>query len=105
MTIETLYNIFWYLVAYSSAFSRDQNDLSYYVGIVNIQSHLQRQIMPGTFLRIRIRVGNFSWMSISVEPLIEHIKDIFKIDPLPIRRCQKAAWIVLLSVLLYLSID
>src|SRR6476659_1600148 len=43
--------------------------------IVNIQSHLQRQITPGTLLRIRIRMGNFSWMSISIEPLIEHLQD------------------------------
>ena len=26
----------------------------------------------------------YSWRSISVEPLIEHIKDVFRIDPLPI---------------------
>jgi hypothetical protein len=43
----------------------------------------------------------YSWRSISVEPLIEHIKDIFKIDPLPVRGYQKAAGITLLSVLLY----
>jgi hypothetical protein len=43
----------------------------------------------------------YSWRSISVEPLIEHIKDIFKIDPLPIRGYQRAAGLVLLSVLLY----
>ena len=43
----------------------------------------------------------YSWRGISVEPLIEHIKDVFKIDPLPIRGYQKAAGIVLLSVLLY----
>lgn len=43
----------------------------------------------------------YSWRSISVEPLIEHIKDVFKIDPLPVRGYQKAAGIVLLSVLLY----
>jgi hypothetical protein len=43
----------------------------------------------------------YSWRSISVEPLIEHIKDVFKIDPLPVRGYQKAAAIVLLSVLLY----
>jgi hypothetical protein len=45
--------------------------------IANIQSHSQRQITAGTFLRIRIRGGNFSWMSISVEPLIEHLQDGF----------------------------
>jgi hypothetical protein len=27
----------------------------------------------------------YSWKSISIEPLIEHIKDVFKIDPLPVR--------------------
>jgi Transposase DDE domain len=43
----------------------------------------------------------YSWRGISVEPLIEHIKDVFKIDPLSTRGYQKAAGIVLLSVLLY----
>src|SRR6476659_11122672 len=43
----------------------------------------------------------YSWRSISVEPLIEHIKDVFKIDPLPVRGYNKSAGIVLLSVLLY----
>ena len=33
----------------------------------------------------------YSWRGISVEPLIEHIKDVFKIDPLPIRGYEKAA--------------
>jgi hypothetical protein len=43
----------------------------------------------------------YSWRGISVEPLIEHIKDVFKIDPLSTRGYQKAAGITLLSVLLY----
>jgi Transposase DDE domain len=43
----------------------------------------------------------YSWRGISVEPLIEHIKDVFKIDPLQLRGYQKAAGIILLSVLLY----
>ena len=43
----------------------------------------------------------YSWRSISIEPLIEHIKDVFKIDPLPVRGYQKAAGLLLLSVLLY----
>ena len=42
-----------------------------------------------------------SWRSISVELLIEHIKDVFKVDPLPVRGYQKASGMVLLSVLLY----
>ena len=32
----------------------------------------------------------YSWRSISVEPLIEHIKEVFRINPLPIRGYQKA---------------
>ena len=43
----------------------------------------------------------YSWRGISVEPLIEHIKSVFKIDPLPVRSYQKVAGLVLLSVLLY----
>ena len=39
----------------------------------------------------------YSWRSKSIEPLIEHIKDVFKIDPLSIRGYQKAAGLVLLS--------
>jgi hypothetical protein len=38
---------------------------------------------------------------ISVEPLIEHIKSVFKINPLPVRGFHKVSAIVLLSVLLY----
>jgi len=36
----------------------------------------------------------YFWRGISVEPLIEYIKDVFKIDPLPVRGYQKAAAIV-----------
>ena len=39
----------------------------------------------------------YSWRGISVEPLIEHIKYVFRIDPLPVRGYQKAAGLVLLS--------
>ena len=39
----------------------------------------------------------YSWRSKSIEPLIEHIKDVFKIDPLPIREYQKASGVALLS--------
>jgi hypothetical protein len=42
----------------------------------------------------------YSWRGLSVEPLIEH-KDVFKIDPLPVRRYQKVAGLVPLSTLLY----
>ena len=37
----------------------------------------------------------------SIEPLIEHIKSVFRIDPLPARGFNKVSAIVLLSVLLY----
>ena len=43
----------------------------------------------------------YSLRSISIEPLIEHIKSVFRIDPLPVRGYAKASSVVLLSVLLY----
>jgi hypothetical protein len=38
---------------------------------------------------------------ISVEPLIEHIKSVFRIDQLPTHGFHKVSAIILLSVLLY----
>jgi hypothetical protein len=43
----------------------------------------------------------YSKRSTSIEPLIEHIKSIFRLDPLPTRGYDKACAIVLISVLLY----
>ena len=43
----------------------------------------------------------YSKRRISVEPLIEHIKSIFRIDPVPTRGFDKVRAIVLLSLLLY----
>ncbi len=43
----------------------------------------------------------YSRRRISVEPLIEHIKSVFRIDPLPTRGFHTVSAIVLLSVLLY----
>jgi hypothetical protein len=43
----------------------------------------------------------YSWRSKSVEPLFEQMKDVFGIDPLPVRGLDGAESVVLLSVLLY----
>jgi hypothetical protein len=43
----------------------------------------------------------YSQRRISVEPLIEHIKSVFRIDPLPAQGFHTVCAIVLLSVLLY----
>ena len=43
----------------------------------------------------------YSWRSKSIEPLIEHVKSIFRIDPLPMRGYHQVAGIILLSVFLY----
>ncbi len=43
----------------------------------------------------------YSLRGTSIEPLIWHIKSVFRIDPLPIRGYTKSCAIVLLSVLLY----
>ena len=39
--------------------------------------------------------------STSIEPLIEHIKSVFRVDPVPVKGLDKVRSIVLLSVLLY----
>jgi hypothetical protein len=43
----------------------------------------------------------YNQRGISVEPLIEHIKSVFKIDPLPVRGFHAISAVVLISVLLY----
>ncbi len=43
----------------------------------------------------------YSKRSMSIEPLIEHIKSVFRIDPLPIRGYGMVCGILLLSILLY----
>ncbi len=43
----------------------------------------------------------YNQRGISIEPLIEHIKSAFRIDPLPARGFNSVSAIVLLSVLLY----
>jgi len=43
----------------------------------------------------------YSKRSTSIEPLIEHIKSIFRIDPSPTRGYDKVSAIILLSVMLY----
>ena len=43
----------------------------------------------------------YSKRRISVEPLIEHIKSVFRIDPVPVKGYDKVCGILLLAVLLY----
>ena len=43
----------------------------------------------------------YSKRSTSIEPLIEHIKSIFRLDPSPTRGYDKVSAIILLSVMLY----
>jgi len=53
------------------------------------------------FYESNIGQAIYSLRSISIEPLIGHIKSAFRIDPLPVRGYNRARAIVLLSVLLY----
>jgi hypothetical protein len=43
----------------------------------------------------------YSRRSTSIEPLIQHIKSVFRIDPVPVRGLNSVRSIVLLSVLMY----
>lgn len=53
------------------------------------------------FYKSNVGQAIYSLRSISIEPLIEHIKSVFRIDPLPVPGYAKVCAIVLLSVLLY----
>jgi hypothetical protein len=53
------------------------------------------------FYESNVRQVIYSLRGKSFEPLIEHIKSVFSIDPLPVREYTKAYASVLLSVLLY----
>jgi hypothetical protein len=53
------------------------------------------------FYESKVGQAIYSLRSISIEPLIEHIKSVFRIDPLHVRGYGKGCAIVLLSVLLY----
>ena len=53
------------------------------------------------FYKSEVGQAIYSLRGKSIEPLIEHIKSVFRIDPLPVRGYGKACAIVLLSVLLY----
>ena len=53
------------------------------------------------FYKSTVGQSIYNRRGISIEPLIEHIKSVFRIDPLPIRGFHAVSAIVLLSVLLY----
>ena len=53
------------------------------------------------FINLALGQSIYNQRGISIEPLIEHIKSVFRIDPLPVRGFHAVSAIVLLSVLLY----
>ena len=53
------------------------------------------------FYKSAVGQSIYNRRGISIEPLIEHIKSVFRIDPLPLRGFHAVSAIVLLSVLLY----
>jgi len=53
------------------------------------------------FYESEIGQAVYSRRRISIEPLIEHIKSVFRLDSLPVQGFRKVSAIVLLSVLLY----
>jgi Transposase DDE domain len=53
------------------------------------------------FYKSEVGQAIYSLRSTSIEPLIGHIKSVFRIDPLPVQGYDRACAIVLLSVLLY----
>jgi hypothetical protein len=66
------------------------------------ESTLKKSIDLVCFYQSVLEQTIYSLRRISIEPsLIEYIKSVFRIDPLPVRGFHKISAIVLLSVLLY----
>ncbi len=65
------------------------------------ESTLKKRLELVCFYESVLGQAIYNQRGISVEPLIEHIKSIFRIDPLPARGFHVVSAIVLLSVLLY----
>ncbi len=64
-----------------------------------IQSTSKKRLEIVCFYESEIGQSIYSRRKISIEPLIEHIKSVFRIDPLPVRGFHAVSAIVLLSVL------
>jgi len=65
------------------------------------ESTLKKRLELVCFYQSEIGQAVYNRRRISIEPLIEHIKSVFRIDPLPAQGFHKVSAIVLLSVLLY----
>jgi hypothetical protein len=65
------------------------------------ESTFKERIELVCFYESELGQAIYNQRRISVEPLIEHIKSVFRIDPLSARGFQSVSAIVLLSVLLY----
>ncbi len=65
------------------------------------ESTFKKRLELVCFYQSALGQAIYSRRRISVEPLIEHIKSVFRIDPLPTRGFHTVSAIVLLSVLLY----
>jgi len=65
------------------------------------KSTSKRRLEIVCFYKSELGQSIYNQRGISIEPLIEHIKSVFRTDQLPARGFQVVSAIVLLSVLLY----
>ncbi len=87
----------------------DQNpyDLSVVMGVQLVcpvrryKTTSQERLLLVEFYESPLGQVIYSKRSTSIEPLIEHIKSLLRIDPVPVRGYDKVSAIILLSVLLY----
>ena len=99
-----------YMIADPAGYDNDQNlyDLSTGLNfqlvcpVRRYKNTPQERLQLVDFYESALGQAIYSKRSTSIEPsLIEHIKSIFRIDPLPARGYDKVSAILLLSVLLY----
>jgi DDE family transposase len=65
------------------------------------ESNSKKRLELVYFYKSAVGQSIYNRRGISIEPLIEHIKSVFRIDPLPVRGFHVVSAIVLISVLLY----
>ena len=104
----SLYHLYCYMIAdpgYDDKklyeYSKKTLGIDLVCPVERYESTSKKRLELVCFYQSALGQAIYSQRRISIEPLIEHIKSVFRIDPLPARGFHTVSAIVLLSVLLY----
>ena len=82
-------------------YSKNTLEIDLVCPVERYESTSKKRLELVCFYQSDLGQGIYSRRRISIEPLIEHIKSVFRIDPLQVHEFHNVSAIVLLSVLLY----